>query len=154
MYQLISLWLKEELKKADHKYMVAELFPVGSLGFQHYAKYNNPDHPALLLEELIGNQQITEEELVSNGFVYIISERGYEWLEEIKNAKGAIKVYEYGISLMPNQAVLYVDLADAYLADDDKEKALQSLLNARKLAINDEELLKRIDQTTQEINSD
>jgi tetratricopeptide (TPR) repeat protein len=130
----IELDLKSELKKDNHQTMISSLFPKDSKGVQHYTKYNNPERPTLLLEELLGNHQVTEEELVSQGFNHIINKLGYEWLKDIKNTDGAIKVFSYGIKLMPNNASLYDGLGEAYFEQKDWTKALINY--AKSLSLN------------------
>lgn len=120
----VELDLKKEFRKDDHRTMIADLFPENSKGVKHYKKYNNPEHPTLLLEELLGDDEVTEQELLSQGFDNIINALGYEWLTQIKNPKGAIKVFKYGLTLMPNHANLYDSLGEAYLENEEWNNAI------------------------------
>jgi hypothetical protein len=120
----IELDLNTELKKGNHRTMIVDLFPANSKGIEHYKKYNNPEHPTLLLEELIGDQVVTEQELVDQGFNTIINQLGYEWLDEIKNTDGAIRVFKYGLQLMPNNAALYGNLGEAYFVNKEWDNAI------------------------------
>jgi tetratricopeptide (TPR) repeat protein len=129
----VEIDLKKELQKGNHRSMIAELFPKTSVGYKHYAKYNNPEHPTLLLEELIGDNELTEEEFLSNGFDGIIQGLGFEWLDDIKNPQGAIKVFTYGTQLMPNQAKLHANLGEAYFANKAWKQALESYEKALEL---------------------
>ncbi|WP_276390686.1 hypothetical protein [Eudoraea chungangensis] len=122
----IELDLKKELRKGGHRVMIADLFPENSKGVKHYKKYNNPEHPTLLLEELLGDNVITEQEFLNQGFDNIINELGYEWLTQIKNPKGAIKVFKYGLELMPNNANLYDSLGEAYFVNKEWNNAIIS----------------------------
>ncbi|WP_222439154.1 linear amide C-N hydrolase [Echinicola salinicaeni] len=122
----IELDLISELQKGNHRKMIAELFPENSKGYIHYKKYNNPEHPTLLLEELIGNNEITEQEFLNQGFNNIINDLGYEWLNQIKNPEGAIKVFKYGLTLMPNNANLYDSLGEAYFVSKEWDDAIVS----------------------------
>ena len=153
----VELDLKEELKKGDRQIMIAELFPEESLGYQHYIKHNNPEHPTMLLEERIGDQKITEQEFVSMGFDFIINELGYEWLNQIKNAEGAIKVFRYGLKLMPNNANLHDSLAEAYYVNEEWNNALKNY--KKSLALdpknnNAKEMILKIDKLQKEKNKD
>ncbi|MFT5672947.1 MAG: hypothetical protein ACI9JT_001588 [Polaribacter sp.] len=60
--EFIEIDLKKELKKGNHKVMIPDLFSKESIGYKHYLKYNNETHPTLFIEELIGDNKITEEE--------------------------------------------------------------------------------------------
>jgi tetratricopeptide (TPR) repeat protein len=153
----VELDLKEELEKGDRQIMIAELFPEESPGYQHYVKYNNPEHPTMLLEERIGDQKITEQEFVSMGFDFIINELGYEWLNQIKNAEGAIKVFRYGLKLMPNNANLHDSLAEAYYTNQEWDNALENY--KKSLALdpknnNAKEMILKIDKLQNEKNKD
>jgi tetratricopeptide (TPR) repeat protein len=130
----IELDLKKELEKGNHHTMIANLFPDNSKGVEHYKKYNNPEHPTLLLEELIGDNVVTEQELVNQGFNNIINQLGYEWLNDIKNTDGSIKVFKYGLELMPNNANLYNSLGEAYFVNKEWDNAITSY--AKSLSLN------------------
>ena len=130
----IELDLKKELEKGNHHTMIADLFPDNSKGVEHYKKYNNPERPTLLLEELIGDNVVTEQELVNQGFNNIINQLGYEWLNDIKNTDGSIKVFKYGLKLMPNNAHLYDSLGEAYFVNKEWDNAITSY--AKSLSLN------------------
>ena len=130
----IELDLTDELKKGSYSKMIAELFPEDSQGFIHYKKYNNPEHPTLLLEELIGENEVSEQEFYDMGFDNVIDRLGYEWLNDIKNTKGAIKVFEYGLKLMPNSSNLYDSLGEVYFSNKEWDNAIVNY--AKSLALN------------------
>lgn len=130
----IELDLKKELRKGKHRTMIADLFPDDSKGVEHYKKYNNPKHPTLLLEEILGDNVVTEQELVNQGFNNIINQLGYEWLNDIKNIEGAIKVFKYGLKLMPNNANLYDSLGEAYFVNKEWDNAIINY--AKSLSLN------------------
>lgn len=133
--EYIEIDLKEELKKGEHKTMIANLFPKESIGYQHYSKYNNSENPTLFLEEILNNNNnVTEDELIAMDFNSIVISIGYEWLNKMNNPEVAIKIFKYGVSLMPNDANLHDCLGEAYLVNDDWEN---SILNyAKSLTLN------------------
>ena len=111
--EYVELDLVKELEKGNHRTMITDLFPNNAKGVEYYKKYNNPERPSLLLEELLAGHEVSEEELVAQGFDNIITQLGYEWLDDIKNPAGSIKVFEYGLKLMPTNARLYDGLGEA-----------------------------------------
>lgn len=71
--QFIDLDLTKELKKGNHKVMIADLFPKESIGYQHYKKYNNVEYPTHFLEELVASStETSENELMEMGLNSII----------------------------------------------------------------------------------
>jgi len=143
----IELDLKKELQKGNHRTMIADLFPKESMGVKHFEKYNNPNNPTLFLEEYLGNTEITEQEFLDNGFDHIISDLGYEWLNDIKNPKGAIKVFQYGVKLMPNSANLYDSLGEAYFENSDWNEAIKNYASSLVFNPNNENAIKMISKT-------
>ncbi|MDV7140431.1 hypothetical protein R3X28_16180 [Maribacter sp. TH_r10] len=122
--QFIELDLLQELGKGDHNVMIPDLFPEESLGRQHYEKYNDVENPVKFLEELVASSEVvTEEELMEMGFNSIINMIGYEWLKDRKNTKAAIKVFEYGTTIMPNDANLYDSLGEAHFINEEYGQA-------------------------------
>lgn len=134
--QFVEIDLRKELRKGNHSTMIPDLFPKESPGYIHYLKYNNEESPTLVMEELIGEEKISEEEFNAMGFENIINPIGYEWLLEKKNPKGAIKVFKYGISLMPNNSNLYDSLGEAYFVSGDWNNAIKNY--AKSLTLNPE----------------
>lgn len=132
----VELDLKKELQKGNHRTMIADLFPENSKGVKHYKKYNNPEHPTLLIEELLGDNVITEQEFLNQGFDNIINGLGYEWLNDIKNPKGAIEVFLYGVEIMPNHSNLHDNLGEAYFINKDWNNAIKNY--AKSLFLNPE----------------
>lgn len=132
----IELDLKKELKKGNHRTMIADLFPKESIGYSHYKKYNDPQDPTLFLREYLGDGEITEQDFLENGFDNIINGLGYEWLNDIKDTKGAIKVFEYGVEIMPNNANLYDSLGEAYFMNNEWNNAIINF--AKSLTLNPE----------------
>ena len=134
----IEIDLKKELKKGNHKTMIPDLFSKESRGYKHYLKYNNEDHPTLFIEDLIGTAKVTEEEFNAMGFANILKSIGNEWLLDKKNPEAAIKVFQYGITLMPNNSVLYNSLGEAYFINEDWNN---SIINyAKSLTLNPENI--------------
>lgn len=122
--QFIDLDLTKELKKGNHKVMIADLFPKDSIGYKHYNKYNNEEHPTLFLEELIASSpETSEKEWMEMGINSIINMIGYEWLNDKDNAKAAVKIFEYGTELMPGDANLFDSLGEAYFENGNTEQA-------------------------------
>ncbi|SNY99609.1 hypothetical protein [Flagellimonas pacifica] len=124
--EFIELDLKKELRKGSYRTMIADLFPKTSIGYLHYKKYNNPENPTLHLKEFLGDAEITEQEFLSNGFDNVINRLGYEWLNDMKNPKGAIKVFQYGVEIMPNHPNLHDSLGEAYFFDKDWNNSIKN----------------------------
>jgi tetratricopeptide (TPR) repeat protein len=136
--QFVEIDLKKEFKKGNHKTMIPDLFSKESLGYKHYLKYNNENHPTLVIEELIGDDKVSEEDFNAMGFDVIINSIGYEWLNDIKKPKGAIKVFQYGTTLMPNNSKIYYSLGEAYYINEDWKNAIINY--AKSLALNPENI--------------
>ncbi len=132
----IEIDLKKELEKGNHRTMIPELFSKQSSGYLHYKKYNNSEDPALFLKEIIGDVEISEKEFLDSGIDVIITTIGYEWLNDIKNPEGAIKVFKYGLELMPNHSNLYDSLGEAYYTIEDWNNAIRNF--AKSLVLNPE----------------
>lgn len=124
--QFIEIDLMQELQKGNHKTMIADLFPKESLGYQHYVKYTDAEHPTLWIEEIVAKQKYTESDLEQMDFGDDLISIGYEWLRDKKNPKAASKVFQYGITLLPKNVDLYDSLGESYFEMGDWEKAIQS----------------------------
>lgn len=124
--QFIEIDLKKELKKGNHKTMIADLFPKESIGYNHYLKYNDATHPTLFIEEKIAQQKLSTADLNQMDFADDINIIGYEWLKNKQNPKAAIKVFEYALSLVPNNSDLYDSLGEAYFEIKDWERAIKN----------------------------
>ena len=134
--EYVELNLLDELKKGNHKTMMVDLFPKESKGSEFYYKYNDIDNPVLFLEEQINPKKFSEEELIKMEFNETINILGYEWLEDKKNPEIAIRVFQYGVNLMPNDYDLYDSLGEAYLENKDWNN---SIINyAKSLTLNPE----------------
>lgn len=110
----VELDLHEEFEKGNYSVMMADLFPDHSSGKQFYLKYNNPEKPYWIIENAIGTAEYTEEQLTNAGIPFVINMLGAEWQKNMKNVTAAIKVYEYGLTLMPNHADLHHNLGEIY----------------------------------------
>ncbi|SHH44733.1 Ntn hydrolase family protein [Winogradskyella jejuensis] len=130
----IEIDLTKELRKGNHQTMIAHLFPKNSEGYIHYKKYNNPENPTQFLSEIFGDAEISEQVFLDSGIDAVINIIGYEWLNDIKNVKGAIKVFEYGVSLMPNNSNLYDSLGEAHYTNKDWNNAIKNY--AKSLVLN------------------
>lgn len=122
----IEIDLKAELSKGNRKVMIADLFPKNTKGYLHFKKYNNPDNPTQFLKDIFGDAEISEQVFLDSGMDGIINIIGYEWLNDIKNPKGAIKVFEYGVEIMPNCSNLYEGLGKAYYESNDWNNAIKN----------------------------
>jgi hypothetical protein len=136
--EFIEIDLKKELKKGNHKVMIPDLFSKESIGYKHYLKYNNETHPTLFIEELIGDNKVTEEEFNGMGFTNILNPIGHEWLFHKSNADAAIKVFQYGVTLMPNNANFHDSLGEAYFINKDWNNAIINY--AKSLVMNPENI--------------
>lgn len=132
--EFIEIDLKKQLKKGNHKTMIAELFPKESIGYQYYQKYNDAENPAAFIAEKMEGQDFTVAELEEGDFADDLNVIGYEWLKDKKNPKAAIKFFEYSVSLMPNNYDLYDSLGEAYLEDNDYVNSIKNY--AKSLALN------------------
>ena len=128
----VELDLNEELKKGNHKVMIADLFHKESTGYQHYQKYN--EQPVQFLKELVEDSKGSTQELIQMGFNSIINRMGYEWLLDKNNPKKAIEILEYGTAIMPTDANLFDSLGDAYYRDKNYFKSKMSY--EKSLALN------------------
>ncbi|MEM0932144.1 MAG: hypothetical protein AAGJ12_06745 [Bacteroidota bacterium] len=124
--EFVELDLMKELKKGNHKTMMVDLFPKESLGSKFYYKYNDINNPVLFLQEQINPEAYSEKELIKMEFNETINVLGYEWLEHKKNPEVAIKVFQYGIDLMPNDYDLYDSLGEAYLENKDWNNSIKN----------------------------
>lgn len=124
--QFIDLDLKEELKKGNHKMMIVDLFPEESIGNTYYQTYNDTENPIRFLEEIVTSNEPSEKELIEMDFNSIVNIIGYEWLNEKKNPDAAIKVFTYGIQLMPKDADLYDSLGEAYFDNKDWSNSIKN----------------------------
>ena len=134
--EYVELDLKKELKKGNHKTMMIDLFPENkeSLAYKYYSTYNNTSNPVLFLQEKMNPEQYSETELISMGLNWGINVIGYEWLIDKKKPEIAIKVFKYGIGLMPNDYNLYDSLGEAYFEKGDWNN---SIINyAKSLTLN------------------
>ncbi|MFT7071589.1 MAG: tetratricopeptide (TPR) repeat protein [Patiriisocius sp.] len=122
----VEIDLKKELKKGNHEVMIADLFSNESMGKQHYSKYNDLENPESIIKNLVEKENVSEKELQEMGFNSIVNIIGYEWLNDKHNANGAIKIFKYGVLLMPNDADLYDSLGEAYMKKEDYENSTLS----------------------------
>ena len=112
--EYIELDLNQEFEKEDYKLKMADLFSDSSKGKQFYLKYNNPEQPYWLIEDALGTVQYTEEQLTNAGLASLIQAIANEWYRSMENPQAAIKVFKYGVDLMPNNTSLYNGLGEIY----------------------------------------
>ncbi len=122
--EYVEIDLKKELNKGAHKTMIANLFPKESIGFKHYSKYNDTERPTLFLQEIVKKSHASEADLIAMDFNSIVNSIGYEWLNEMNDPITAIKIFQYGVSLMPNDADLYDSLGEAYFINDEWQNSI------------------------------
>lgn len=134
--EYVELDLKKELKKGDHKTMMIDLFPKNkkSIARSYYSKYNDTNNPILFLQEKMNPEQFSEKELKNKGVAWGLTVIGYEWLKDKKDPETAIKVFKYGIKLMPNYYDLYDSLGEAYFDKRDWNNSIKNY--AKALALN------------------
>jgi len=142
--EYVELDLIKELKKGSHKTMMVDLFPEESIGSQFYYKYNDINNPVLFLQEQINPEAYSEKELKKMEFNETINVLGYEWLEDKKNPEIAIKVFQYGISLMPNDYDLYDSLGEAYLENKDWNNSIKNYAKSLTLNPENENAIKKL----------
>ena len=142
--EYVELDLIKELKKGSHKTMMVDLFPKESIGSQFYYKYNDINNPVLFLQEQINPEAFSEKELKKMEFNETINVLGYEWLEDKKNPEIAIKVFQYGISLMPNDYDLYDSLGEAYLENKDWNNSIKNYAKSLTLNPENENAIKKL----------
>lgn len=112
--EFIELDLHEEFKKENYKVKMADLFPNSSSGKQFYLKFNNPEKPYWIIENAIGTAKYTEEQLTQAGIPFVVTMIGKEWSIGMKNSEAAVKVFKYGLNLMPNNSNLHSNLGEIY----------------------------------------
>ncbi|BFP40574.1 hypothetical protein FGF1_14190 [Flavobacteriaceae bacterium GF1] len=134
--EYVELDLIKELQKENHRMMMVDLFPKESLGSKFYYKYNDVNNPVLFLQEQLNPEAYSEEELIKMEFNDTINILGYEWLNDKNNSDTAIKVFQYGISLMPNDYDLYDSLGEAYFDNKDWNNSIRNY--AKSLTLNPE----------------
>jgi hypothetical protein len=142
--EYVELDLIEELKKGSHKTMMVDLFPKESIGSKFYYKYNDIKNPVLFLQEQINPEAYSEKELIKMEFNETINVLGYEWLEDKKNPEIAIKVFQYGINLMPNDYDLYDSLGEAYLENKDWNNSIKNYAKSLTLNPENENAIKKL----------
>jgi tetratricopeptide (TPR) repeat protein len=146
--EFIELDLFEEFKKEDYKVKMADLFSDGSSGKQFYYKYNNPEKPYWVIENAIGSAEYSEEQLTQAGIPFVLTMIGQEWVA-MKNSEAAVKVYEYGLNLMPNNSGLYNSLGEIYFEIGnytDSKISFEKSLHLYKKNDNAKEYLARINK--------
>lgn len=112
--EFIEFDLYEEFKKENYKVKMPDLFPDSSPGKQFYLKFNNPEKPYWIIENALGSEKYTEEQLTQAGIPFIVKMIGIEWSTGMKNSEAAVKVYKYGLDLMPNNSNLHSSLGEIY----------------------------------------
>ncbi len=142
--EYVELDLEKELKKGNHKTMMVDLFSKESLGSKFYYKYNDTNNPVLFLQEQLNPDEHSEEELIKMEFNETINVLGYEWLEDKNNPEIAIKVFRYGISLMPNDYDLYDSLGEAYLENKEWNNSIKNYAKSLTLNPENENAIKKI----------
>ena len=141
--------LNDFIKKGDHSVMIADLFPAESPGGKNYQAFNNPANPTEFYDNLVGDTQLTEAELESQGFSWIFNTIGYEWLLYKNDPKTAVSVFRRATELMPNNANLHDSLGEAFLENNQLKESKKSYENSLELNPNNagaQEAIKEIEK--------
>jgi len=144
--EFIELDLADELKKGNHQTMIADLFSKESIGRKYYLAFNNVDDPTLIFKEILGTENISEEELNKIDFADDVNIIGYEWLKEMQNPEVAIKIFQYAVKLMPNNADLFDSLGEAYFENKDYKNSILNYKKSLKLDPNNDNAKKYISE--------
>lgn len=144
--EYVELDLKKELKKGNYKTLMIDLFSKNnkSIAYNFYTKYNNADNPVLFLQEKMNPEQYSEKELKNKGVNWGLTVIGYEWLKDKKDPDTAIKVFKYGINLMPNDYDLYDSLGEAYFDKKDWYNSIKNYAKSLTLNPNNKNAIERI----------
>ena len=144
--EYVEIDLKKELKKGHHKTMMIDLFKKNkeSIAYKHYTQYNDAKNPVLFLQEKMNPEQYSEEELKNKGLNWGINVIGYEWLKDKKDPETAIKIFNYGISLMPNDFDFYDSLGEAYFDKKDWNTSIKNYAKSLSLNPNNDNAIKKI----------
>lgn len=139
---VIRFNLAEELGKGVHAYNIPELFPAKTLGAQYYQKFNDANNPARFMKDLwekdSKGKQGEELEQFKEGFAWVLNTIGYEWMNDKKDAKGAIAIFRFGLELFPENAHIYKSLGEAYTKE---EKYTDAIVHyAKSLSLNPKSL--------------
>lgn len=129
----VTIDLKKKFKKGNQEIMIAELFPKNSKGYENYLAFNNSDNPSQYLEDLASGQDLSEEELSEMDMDWMVNTIGYEWLNDKKDPKAAIDVFQYGVKIMPNDADLHDSLGEAYYRNEEYDNAITQYSYSLKL---------------------
>ena len=147
--EYVELDLKEEFKKEDYKVKMADLFPDSSLGKQFYLKFNNPEKPYAFLQEALGTEKYTEEQLTRAGIGSFIIMIAREWSTGAKDLEATTKVLNYGLGLMPNNLSLHMNLGETYFKMkkySDSKTSFEKVLELDKENTNAQDFLERINK--------
>ena len=147
----MELDLKKELAKGNYKGMIPELFSETTVGYENYLKYNNSADPTAFIKEIVGDAEVTEQEYTESGFGNILKDVGLEWLYDIKDSKGAINVFKYGIDIMPNNSDMHYYLGKSYAENKNWENAIKSYAQALILNPTNPDAAKRISEAQEEM---
>ncbi len=124
--QFVELDLTKELKKGNHKTMIAELFPKETSGYVQYLNYNNPDNPTAFIKETVAKKIVSEEAIRETDFVDEVRTIGDEWLKQKRNPASAIQIFQYPVDLLPTDADLYNRLGEAYFENMEWKNSIKN----------------------------
>jgi hypothetical protein len=142
----VEFSLLEKFKEENHSVMIVDLFPKETEGYQNYLAYNDAEKPTRFLEEMMGDEIVTEEELEQMGFDNIINTVGYEWLMDKENPEGAIEIFAYGTTLLPHNANLFDSLGEAYFKNEEYGKSEKAYKQSLALNPENEGALKMLEE--------
>lgn len=134
----VDIDLKKELQKGKHEMIIPELFPKNTEGYQTYLKYNDAESPASFLKACLAKdikgKSEKDIEFCKETYAQFINTIGYEWLYDMKNAKGAIAIFKYGTELLPTNANLFDSLGEGFFEDENYKEAIENY--KKSLALN------------------
>ena len=127
-YQEIDL--RKELEKGAHQLYMHELFPENTAGLKNYRMYNDAENPTRFLEAMMKDYGSGLSgpafERVKENLAGPINAIGYEWLNDKKDTKGAIAIFQYATKLLPSNANLFDSLGEAFFRNKNYTSAIKN----------------------------
>ncbi|RZN83534.1 MAG: tetratricopeptide repeat protein [Winogradskyella sp.] len=144
----IQFNLKEELQKSAHSFTIPRLFTKQTEGLAYYTKYNDTINPTVFIKNLWekdSRDKVGKDlEAFKQGFAWVLTTIGYEWLNDKNHIEGAIAIFKYGTELFPKNAKIYNDLGKAYWKANNRILAIKSYKKSLTLNPNNDLTIKRL----------
>lgn len=144
----IQFNLKEELQKPSHSFAIPRLFTKQTEGLAYYTKFNDTINPTAFIKNLWNKDSKGKEgkdlEEFKQGFAWVLTTIGYEWLNDKSNTEGAIAIFKYGTELFPENANLYSSLGKTYWEANNRNLAIKSYKKSLSLNPSNELTIKRL----------